>query len=66
MSSAQDAANPTEIFNMLDKNNNGSLTKNDLDKLLEQFEVNGMAEKVLSFRILNLINFQYNQWHERC
>ena len=40
--------NPTQIFSMLDKNNDGRVTKEDLAKLLEQFGVNGMAAKVLS------------------
>lgn len=40
--------NPAQIFNMLDKNNDGKITKEDLVKLLEQFGVNGIAAKYLS------------------
>lgn len=41
-------SNPTAVFNMLDKNDDGKVTKEDLAKLLEQFGVNGMAAKCLS------------------
>lgn len=40
--------NPTQAFNMLDRNGDGRVTKEDLQGLLEQFGVNGMAAKVLS------------------
>ncbi|CAF1623819.1 unnamed protein product [Rotaria sp. Silwood1] len=40
--------NPAQVFSMLDKNNDGRITKQDLAQVLEQFGVNGMAAKVLS------------------
>jgi Ca2+-binding EF-hand superfamily protein len=52
--------NPTQIFSMLDKNNDGRITKDDLAKLLEQFGVNGMAAKVLSSYLFKQLDANNN------
>ena len=41
-------SNPMQAFRMLDKNGDGRITKEDLQALLQQFGINGMAAKVLS------------------
>ena len=41
-------SNPTEAFRMLDKNGDGRVTKEDLQILLEQFGIKGLAAKVLA------------------
>ena len=41
-------SNPMQAFRMLDKNGDGRITKDDLQSLLQQFGINGMAAKVLS------------------
>jgi Ca2+-binding EF-hand superfamily protein len=41
-------SNPAEAFRMLDKNGDGRVTKEDLQLLLQQFGINGMAAKVLA------------------
>jgi Ca2+-binding EF-hand superfamily protein len=41
-------SNPAEAFRILDKNNDGRVTKEDLQLLLQQFGINSMAAKVLS------------------
>ena len=49
MSGLSDALkDPAQLFSMLDKDNDGMVTKHDLRILLEQFGVNGMAAKILS------------------
>lgn len=53
-------SNPTEIFRMLDKNNDGRVTKDDLAKVLEQFGVNGMAAKVLSSYLFKQLDANQN------
>lgn len=68
MLSTQDAAdalfntlnNPTEIFNMFDKNNDGRITRDDLAKLLEQFGVNSMAAKILSAYLFQQLDANNN------
>ena len=40
--------NPAHVFSMLDKDNDGRVTKDDLAKLLEQFGVSSMPAKILS------------------
>jgi hypothetical protein len=52
--------NPTQIFRMLDKNNDGRVTKEDLAKLLEQYGVNGMAAKVLSSYLFKQLDANNN------
>lgn len=41
-------SNPVEAFRMLDKNGDGKITRDDLQKLLQQFGINGFAAKVLA------------------
>jgi Ca2+-binding EF-hand superfamily protein len=41
-------SNPTQAFKMLDKNGDGKVTKEDLQLLLQQFGINGIAAKVLA------------------
>lgn len=52
--------NPTEIFNMLDKNNDGRITNEDLQILLQQFGVNGMAANILAKYIFNQLDANKN------
>jgi len=40
--------NPTEAFRILDKNDDGRVTKEDLQILLEQFGIKGFAAKTLA------------------
>jgi Ca2+-binding EF-hand superfamily protein len=40
--------NPMQAFRMLDKNGDGRITRDDLQMLLQQFGVDGMAAKLLS------------------
>ncbi|CAF1327634.1 unnamed protein product [Adineta steineri] len=40
--------NPTQAFQMLDKNNDGKVTKEDLEILLTQFGIQGMAAKFMA------------------
>ncbi|CAF2713412.1 unnamed protein product [Rotaria sp. Silwood2] len=51
---------PTQIFNMLDKNNDGQITKEDLKLLLEQFGINGMAANILSKYIFQQLDSNNN------
>jgi Ca2+-binding EF-hand superfamily protein len=49
MSGLSDALkNPMQAFRMLDKNGDGRIMRDDLQALLQQFGINGMAAKVLS------------------
>ena len=41
-------SNPTQVFQMLDKNGDGKVTVEDLKLLLEQFGIPGMGAKVLA------------------
>ena len=52
--------NPSQVFAMLDKNNDGRVTKEDLAKLLQQFGVNGMAAKVLSSYLFKQLDANNN------
>ena len=52
--------NPTQIFRILDKNNDGRITKEDLQLLLEQFGINGMAATILSKYIFNQLDANDN------
>ncbi|CAF2750706.1 unnamed protein product [Rotaria sp. Silwood2] len=52
--------NPAQVFSMLDKNNDGRVTKQDLAQLLEQFGVNGMAAKVLSSYLFKQLDANNN------
>ncbi|CAF3463444.1 unnamed protein product [Rotaria socialis] len=52
--------NPAQVFSMLDKNNDGRVTKQDLALLLEQFGVNGMAAKVLSSYLFKQLDANNN------
>jgi Ca2+-binding EF-hand superfamily protein len=52
--------NPTQIFSMLDKNNDGRITKDDLAKLLQEFGVNGMAAKVLASYLFKQLDANNN------
>jgi Ca2+-binding EF-hand superfamily protein len=41
-------SNPAQALRMLDKTGDGRVTKEDLQLLLQEFGINGMAAKVLS------------------
>ncbi|CAF0733059.1 unnamed protein product [Rotaria sordida] len=53
-------SNPIQAFRMLDKNNDGRVTKEDLQLLLQQFGINGMAAKVLSKYIFKQLDANGN------
>ena len=53
--------NPQAIFSMLDKNNDGKITKDDLTKLLEQFGVNGFAAKYLASYLFKQLDANGNR-----
>ncbi|CAF1228408.1 unnamed protein product [Adineta steineri] len=53
-------SNPQEAFRILDKNNDGRVTKEDLQMLLEQFGINGMAAKILSKYIFKQLDANGN------
>ena len=53
-------SNPTQAFRMLDKNGDGRVTKEDLQLLLQQFGVNGMASKVLAKYIFKQLDANGN------
>ncbi|CAF1143856.1 unnamed protein product [Rotaria sp. Silwood1] len=52
--------NPTQIYHMLDKNNDGRITKEDLQLLLEQYGINGMAANILSKYIFQQLDSNNN------
>ncbi|UJR13966.1 hypothetical protein I4U23_000969 [Adineta vaga] len=61
MNGITDAFNdPVQIFRMLDKNNDGRITKEDLQVLLEQFGIHGMASSVLSRYIFKQLDANNN------
>ncbi|CAM4894905.1 unnamed protein product [Rotaria socialis] len=53
-------SNPIQAFSMLDKNGDGRVTKEDLQSLLEQFGINGMAAKILSKYIFKQLDANGN------
>ena len=53
-------SNPMQAFRMLDKNGDGRVTKEDLQLLLEQFGINGMAAKVLAKYIFKQLDANNN------
>lgn len=53
-------SNPAQAFRMLDKNNDGRVTKEDLQILLEQFGINGMAAKILAKYIFKQLDANGN------
>jgi len=53
-------SNPAQAFRMLDKNNDGRVTNEDLQVLLTQFGVNGMAAKVLAKYIFKQLDANGN------
>jgi len=53
-------SNPAQAFRMLDKNNDGRVTNEDLQVLLQQFGVNGMAAKVLAKYIFKQLDANGN------
>ena len=53
-------SNPTQIFGMLDKNNDGRITKDDLALVLQQFGVNGMASKMLASYLFKQLDANKN------
>lgn len=53
-------SNPMQIFSMLDQNNDGRITKQDLEKLLVQFGLNSMAAKVLSSYLFKQLDANNN------
>ncbi len=52
--------NPTQIFRMLDKNNDGHVTQEDLQLLLTQFGINGMPANILSKYIFKQLDGNNN------
>lgn len=61
MNSIADAFNnPAQIFRMLDSNNDGRVTKEDLQTLLERLGVNGMAANILSKYIFKELDANNN------
>ncbi|CAF1002259.1 unnamed protein product [Rotaria sordida] len=52
--------NLTQIFHMLDRNNDGRITKEDLQLLFEQFGINGTAANTLSKYIFQLLDRNNN------
>jgi Ca2+-binding EF-hand superfamily protein len=53
-------SNPAQAFRMLDKNNDGRVTNEDLQVLLQQFGVNGMAAKILAKYIFKQLDANGN------
>jgi len=53
-------SNPAQAFRMLDKNNDGRVTNDDLQVLLQQFGVNGMAAKILAKYIFKQLDANGN------
>ena len=53
-------SNPEQAFSVLDKNGDGRVTKEDLQKLLQEFGINGMAAKVLSKYIFKQLDANGN------
>jgi Ca2+-binding EF-hand superfamily protein len=51
---------PSQVFRMLDKNNDGRVTKEDLELLLTQFGLNGMAANILSKYLFNQLDANHN------
>jgi Ca2+-binding EF-hand superfamily protein len=51
---------PTQILRILDRNNDGRITKEDLELLFEQFGINGMAAKVVSKYVFNQLDANGN------
>lgn len=52
--------NPAQIFGILDKNNDGKITNVDLELLLSQFGVQGMAATILSKYLFNQLDANNN------
>lgn len=52
--------NPARLFSILDKNNDGRITKKDLEMLLTEFGVNGMAAKVLASYLFKQLDANNN------
>lgn len=52
--------NPVQIFRMLDKNNDGRVTNEDLQLLLQQSGIKGTASKMLSKYIFQLLDRNHN------
>lgn len=53
-------SNPAQIFAMLDKNSDGRITRDDLQALLEQFGITGIAANVLSKYIFSQLDANHN------
>ncbi|UJR13974.1 hypothetical protein I4U23_000977 [Adineta vaga] len=53
-------SNPTEAFRMLDKNGDGRVTKEDLQLLLQQHGVKGIAAKLLAKAIFKKLDADKN------
>ena len=52
--------NPTQIFGMLDKNHDGKITNTDLELLLSQYGIQGMAASILAKYIFNQLDANNN------
>ena len=52
--------NPSQIFGMLDKNNDGKITNADLELLLSQHGIHGVAVSILSKYIFNQLDANDN------
>lgn len=52
--------NPAQIFGMLDKNNDGKITNTDLELLLSQYGIHGMAVSILAKYIFSQLDANNN------
>lgn len=57
---AEAFGNPAQIFRMLDKNNDGRITYEDLQGVLAQFGITGMAANVLAKYIFKQLDANHN------
>lgn len=53
-------SNPAQIFGMLDKNNDGKITNTDMELLLSQYGIQGMAASILAKYVFNQLDANDN------